>query len=188
MNMDTKTDSKINGIDTAALEKLVGAVSADPREGEVKFEVTTSWKGGTRSETRVEAYELAGQRYPRSFTMSNDEPEQLCGGNSAPNPQEMLMGAFNACILVGYVAGCAMKGIRLEKVEVRTEGQLDLRGFFGLDENVKPGYDQLSYRVNIKGDGTPEAFAEVHEMVKATSPNRWNLAQPVRLEGQLVVE
>ena len=51
------------------------------------------------------------------------------------------MAAFNACITVGYVAGAALKGIKLESLEIRTKGQLDLRGFLGLDDTVPPGYE-----------------------------------------------
>ena len=38
---------------------------------------------------------------------------ELLGQNSAPNPQELLMTALNACITVGYVAGAAVKGVTL---------------------------------------------------------------------------
>ena len=56
------------------------------------------------------------------------------------------------------------------------------------EEGVKPGYEQIDYRVRIKGDGTKEQFQRVHEAVKATSPNYWNMANEVRLNPELVVE
>ena len=112
----------------------------------------------------------------------------MLGTNTAPNPQEVLMAAFNACMLVGYVTGCAMKGVELEKVEIETEGELDLRGLLGLDASIKPGYDTIHYIVRIKGNGTKEQFQEVHETVMATSPNRYNVASPIRLESDLFVE
>jgi OsmC-like protein len=98
------------------------------------------------------------------------------------------MTALNACIMVGYVAGAAMKGIALSKVEIETSGQLDLRGFLGLDPTVKPGYDSIQYVARIKGDGTAEDFEAIHENVMRTSPNYFNITQPVRLDGKLVVE
>ena len=65
----------------------------------------------------------------------------------------------------------------------------DLRGLFALDDKVAPGgYKSLNYTVRIKGDGTPEQFAKIHEMVKATSPNYYNLSQPVQLNAELVIE
>jgi uncharacterized OsmC-like protein len=177
-----------NGLDTGALKGMIDEVSRDAAKGKVRFQVGTSWKGGTRSETRIDGWELAGQKIPKNFTLTIDEPKELLGGNTAPNPQEMLMASFNACMLVGYVAGCAMKGIELEKLEIRTHGELDLRGFLGIDASVKPGYDEIYYTVHIKGKGTKEQFQEVHETVAATSPNRWNVANPIKLRSELVVE
>jgi hypothetical protein len=50
----------------------------------------------------------------------------------------------------------------------QTEGDIDLRGFFGLDSVVAAGYRELRSQVMIKGDGTEE---KIHRMVLATSPN-----------------
>ncbi len=98
------------------------------------------------------------------------------------------MTALNACVMVGYVAGAAAKGITLEKLELETRGELDLRGFLGIDPNVRPGYESLQYTVRIKGDGTPEQFRQIHETVCRTSPNYFNISRPIRLDVELVVE
>jgi hypothetical protein len=55
--------------------------------------------------------------------------------------------------------------------EIETDGEIDLLGFLGIDLTVSPGYESLSYLVRIKGSGTKEEFAEIHEAVMATSPN-----------------
>jgi len=178
---------RINGLDLTALQGVVEAIQADPSAAQVEFRVKTNWKGQTASESCVDSYTIGGKRIPRTFKMRVDEPVELLGTNLAPNPQEMLMAALNACIMVGYVAGAAVKGIILEKVEIETEGKLDLRGFLGLDEDVKPGYDNISYVVRIKGSGTPEQFEEIHRMVMKTSPNYFNISAPVRLDSKLEV-
>ncbi len=98
------------------------------------------------------------------------------------------MAALNACITVGYAACAASKGIRLDKLEIETEGALDLRGFLGIDASVRPGYEAIRYAVRIKGDATPEQFQEIHETVMKTSPNYFNITRPVRLDAQLIVE
>lgn len=97
------------------------------------------------------------------------------------------MAALNACVMVGYVAGAAIRGIKLESVEIETQGELDLRGFLGIDPDVKPGYDRLHYTVRIKGNGTTEQFREIHETVIKTSPNYFNIAKPVAIDADLVV-
>jgi hypothetical protein len=89
---------------------------------------------------------------------------------------------------VGYVAQCALRGIALTQLKIETAGEIDLRGFLGIDPTVPPGYKSLSYTVRLSGDGTPEQFAEIHEAVMATSPNVYNVAHAVVLKPTLVVE
>jgi hypothetical protein len=94
---------------------------------------------------------------PRSFTIVADEPCELLGTDAAPNPQELLMSAFNACMMVGYVAQASVRGITLDTCRIETEGELDLRGFLGLDETVPAGYRRISYTVFLEGRRHPRA-------------------------------
>jgi uncharacterized OsmC-like protein len=179
--------TKINGLDLTALGDVVDEIQKDSSKALVSFDVTTAWQGQTRSETTVDGYTIGGERVARSHKIVADEPFELLGSDGAPNPQELLMAAANACMTVGYVAGAALKGIKLEKLEIRTKGTLDLRGFLGLDDNVPPGYEAIDYEVTIAGNGTPEQFEEIHETVMKTSPNYFNLNRPIRMNGILHV-
>ena len=179
--------TRVNGLDITALADVVEDIKQDPSKGQVAFHVRSAWQGQTRSETTVESYTLGGEEIPRRFTIPVDEPFELLGENSAPNPQEVLMTALNACMMVGYVAGAAVKGITLESLEIETEGALDLRGFLGIDEAVPPGYETIRYTVRIKGDGTPDQFREIHETVQKTSPNYFNVSRPIALDAHLEV-
>ena len=98
------------------------------------------------------------------------------------------MAAMNACIMATWVAACSVNGIRLERLELETRGELDLRGFLAIDGHVKPGYDHVDFTVRIKGDGTPEQFEQIETFVRKTSPNFYNLANAITLNPTLVVE
>ena len=178
----------VNGLDLYALATVVEEIKQDPAKGIVAFHVSSAWQGQTRSETSVESYTIGGEEVPRRFKIAVDEPFELLGQNTAPNPQEMLMTALNACMMVGYVAGAAVKGITLDSLEIETYGNLDLRGFLGIDASVKPGYDSILFNVRIKGDGSEEEFRNIHETVMRTSPNYFNVSRPIRLDGHLRVE
>ncbi len=185
--MTTSTiERTINGIDVAALGATVEAVQASPEAGNVAFRVRSDWTGGTTSRATVTGCRIGGQEIARRFTMQADEPLELCGTNTAPNPQELLMAAVNACMMVGYVAQCAIRGIRLDELRIEMEGELDLQGFLGLAP-VNPGYDRLAYTVTIAGDAARETFEEVHAAVMATSPNFHNMARAIAMEPRLVV-
>ena len=177
----------LNGINTDALRGAIEAVTQEPAKGKTHWEVTTHWRGGTRSETRVTSGVIGGEQIAKDFTIRTDEPLQLCGTNQYANPQEHLLAALNACMIVGYSACCAREVIELEELRIETEGDIDLRGFLGIDPTVKSGYDQLRYTVRIKGSGTPEQFEKVHQTVMATSPNYFNVSSATQLKSRLVV-
>ncbi|GGC04723.1 osmotically inducible protein C [Novosphingobium endophyticum] len=190
MNTMTETTRPeiVNGINVDDLKQLVSGVAADPANGATRWRVSTQWQGQTHSRSRVDGFDMAGEHVERPFTIDIDEPCELGGSNRYPNPQEHLIAALNACMTVGYVAQCALRGITLESLEIETAGDIDLRGFLGLDDAVARGYETLAYTVRIKGDGTPEQFEEIHAAVMATSPNYYNIANPIALKSSLTVE
>ena len=178
----------VNGIDVDDLFALIEGVRREPAKGKTNWRVATTWQGQARSRAEIESYDIGGEKVPRRFSIDIDEPRELGGSNSFANPQEHLIAALNACMTVGYVAQCAVRGITLESLAIETDGEIDLRGFLGIDPAVPQGYENLSYTVRIKGNGTKEQFAEVHKAVMATSPNFYNLSRPVVLKPALVVE
>ena len=178
----------VNGINVDDLFALIEGVRRNAAKGKTSWRVTTTWQGQTRSRAQVEGFEIGGERVPRRFAIDIDEPCELGGTNRFANPQEHLLAALNACMTVGYVAQCAVRGITLENLQIETDGDIDLRGFLGIDPAVPPGYEQLNYTVRIKGNGTKKQFAEIHEAVMATSPNFHNVSRPVDLKPILVIE
>jgi uncharacterized OsmC-like protein len=185
---ETTKPKVVNGINVDNVLALIEDVRRDAAKGNTQWRVTTFWQGQARSRSSVGGFAIGGQKVPREFSIDIDEPYELGGSNRFANPQEHLLAALNACMVVGYAAQCAVRGITLEKLEIETGGEIDLRGFLGIDAAVPPGYDNLSYVVRIKGNGTREQFAEIHKAVMATSPNFYNLSRPVALNPTLVVE
>lgn len=184
----TTATALINGIDTDGIKNLVREVKQDYTRGLADFRVATHWKHGMHSETHVSSWSLGGQRLGHSFTIGIDEPRELCGQDQYANPQEYLLGAMNACMLNTFVAVCSLQGVELESLSFESEGQLDLRGFLGIDTKVKPGYDEIRYTIRVKGNGTPEQYRKAHEAMIATSPNYFNLANGIPLRANLVIE
>ncbi len=58
----------------------------------------------------------------------------------------------------------AVRGIKLEKVESELEGDLDLRGFMAISDEVRPGYREI--RVNFKVETDPENVATLKELIR----------------------
>ena len=136
----------VNGINVDDLFALIDGVRREPAKGNTNWHVATTWQGQARSRAEIESYEIGGEKVPRRFSIDIDEPRELGGSNNFANPQDHLIAALNACMTVGYVAQCAVRGITLESLSIETDGEIDLRGFLGIDPAVPPGYENLNYK------------------------------------------
>lgn len=184
----TTQQAFINGIDTESLGAVCEQISADRALGHVHFATNTAWAGGTRTETAIEHLEINGEAVPRGHhSLATDEPTQLLGGDTAANPQELLLAGLAGCMMVGFVAGCSVHGIELSAVNIKTKTSLDLRGFLALDSEVIPGLAGISYEIQVEGKGTEEQYEAIHQHVLATSPNFFNLSQPIAVTGKVVL-
>jgi hypothetical protein len=46
----------------------------------------------------------------------------------------------------------AVRGIKLDEVESKLEGDLDLRGFLAITDEVRPGYEEIRVKFKVKTD------------------------------------
>ena len=60
------------------------------------------------------------------------------------------------------------RGIRIESISTRMEGDLDLRGLLGLDDSVSPGYEQIRISFRLEGDD-PEKLRGLVEQSRLRS-------------------
>lgn len=179
--------SSLNGFEISAIEEVIKTVTADPSQALASFRVVSTWAGAAAAEHRIEGFELGGTGIVRRHAFRSDEPAEFLGADSAPNPQEYLFAALNACMLYGYAVKAAYLGIRLERISVETRGTLDVRGAMGLAP-VAPGCETLSCIVQIKANASSQKLAELHQEVLRTSPNVYHLIGSIRLAPTLVVD
>ena len=96
------------------------------------------------------------------------------------------MAAFNACIMVGYVAGASLEGHHPRLGSRSGPGASSTCAASSASATRSPpGYEAIDYEVRIKGDGTPSRFEEIHQTVMETSPNYFNMSRPIRMNGTL---
>lgn len=176
-----------NGFSLLALGDTVEQVTSDPSLARAAFAVRSEWKGAAKVESRVTGYELGGQSIAREHVIHSDEPRELFGQDAAPNPQELLFAALNACMIFGYACKAAAMGIEVQRLSIETQGSLDVRGALGLAD-VPPGMLTMHYTVRIKAKASAQQLRELHESVMALSPNRYHLTHPIELVPKLVIE
>lgn len=176
-----------NGVPVDDVKALIAAVTADSAAGRTRWRVANTWRGRFQSRAHLDGFEIGGQAVSRPFDMDLDEPAELGGTNLHANPQEYLLAALNACMTVGFTALCALHGYEIEALEIVSEGDIDLRGFLGLDPSVPPGYERLETTVTVKGSATPAQFLAIFDQVLKSSPNFHNISRPVEIAPKLVV-
>ncbi len=186
-NPTTVAHRTVNGIDVAGLQASIDEIKTDPRKGETTWRVHSKWMGGTRSDHHVRGCDIGGAFVPRPFVIKIDEPCELAGTNEFANPQEYLLAAINACMMVGYSAVAAIMGIKLTKLELETTGDIDLRGFLGISESITPGYLKLEQTVRIDGNASAEKFDRLHDIVRRTSPNFFNITRAIPMNSRMMV-
>jgi uncharacterized OsmC-like protein len=99
-----------------------------------------------------------------------DEPPVLLGNNEGRNPVEYLLVALSGCLTTSLVAYASAKGIKIRGVESRYEGDIDLRGFLGISEDVPVGYQNIRVYFKIDADIPDEQKEELVRIAQKYSP------------------
>jgi uncharacterized OsmC-like protein len=156
----------INGVDLDTLMGTVGAIKADPELGSCRFRATNQWLAGNHNRSTVTGFYGAKQEmaHKQTFTMDADEPAILAGNDDGANPVEHLLHALASCLTTSMVAHAAVRGMRIEALESELEGDLDLRGFLGLDPDVPKGYTAIRVKFRVKAD--PKDMDALRELTK----------------------
>jgi uncharacterized OsmC-like protein len=147
-------DAMVNGIHMETLQGTVNAIAQEPDLGACKFRASNKWLGGNHNCTTVTGFYGAKQEiaHKQTFELHADEPPILAGNDEGANPVEHLLNALAACVTTSMVAHAAVRGIRIEALESELEGDIDLNGFLGLDEDTPKGFTDIRINFKVKTD------------------------------------
>jgi len=156
-NQQTHTvsgDTRVNGIELETLQGTVNAIEQQPELGQCRFRARNTWLGGNHNRTTVTGFYAARQEiaHKQTFELHADEPPILAGNDAGANPVEHLLNALAACVTTSMVAHAAVRGIHIEELESELEGDIDLRGFLGLDDEVPKGFTNIRVNFKVKSD------------------------------------
>ena len=94
-----------------------------------------------------------------------DEPPQLLGDDTAPNPTEALLAALGTCVAVGLQANAVARGWTVNGIAVELEGDINITSVWGTgDLSPKPvGLQGVRLKVALDVDGATDA--ELNDLV-----------------------
>lgn len=149
-------------------ENTQGALRSEPANAAASFAASSRQLEGLRSETKV-----------RQFSLDVDEPEVLGGSDAGPNPVEYVLAALASCQEITYRLHADALGIPLDGVSVEVEGELDLRGFFAVDEGVRAGFQDIVATVRLDSPAPRADLERLQQVVDAHCPVLDILRNPV---------
>jgi uncharacterized OsmC-like protein len=166
--MSTSTASRAetirNGVDTGVMFATLDAIKAQPELGKFQFRARNRWIDGAHNRTTIKDFYAAGQddaSRATAFTIDAGEPAILLGKDTGANPAEHLLHALAACLTTSLVYVAAARGVKLTEVESTLEGDMDVQGALGLNDDYRNGFEQIRVSFKVAGEATPEKLREV---------------------------
>lgn len=155
-----------NGIDLESLNRTINAVKGNPELGKSTFCVRNKWISGGNNQTHITCFKSLGgeQSHRQPFVLQADEPQSLGGTDKGANPVEYLLKALASCLTTSIVAHAAVRGIAIEEIESQVDGDIDLRGFIGLDSKTPKGFQNIRVRFRVKT--APENIGKLKELAE----------------------
>ena len=144
------------------------AVADDPANAQALFTAAGTLVGVTEVDVRTGAH---------SFKV--DEPPALGGADVAANPVQYALASLGSCQAITYQFWAEQLGIGFDTLSVRVEGDLDIRGFFGFDDRVRPGFSAVRLEVTVTGPESPERYQDLAAAVDQHCPVLDLFANPV---------
>jgi uncharacterized OsmC-like protein len=158
--MSTTADAAVrNGVDTTVLFGTLDAIKADPSLATFQFRARNRWIDGSHNRTTIRDFYAANREdtsRTAPFVVDAGEPAILLGADAGPNPAEFLLHALAACLTTSLVYVAAARGVELTAVESTIEGDMDVRGALGLDDDYRNGFERIRVTFRVAGNA-PEA-------------------------------
>src|SRR3954453_21427325 len=162
-----------NGVDTQQMFATLDAIGEQPALGALLFRATNRWINGAHNRSRVQGFHGAGgedDSRREAFVIDAGEPAVMFGTDNGPNAAEYLLHALAACLTTTIVYSAAARKIRLTEVESMVEGDMDVRGCFGLSEaGVRNGFTGIRAEFRVAGDASAERLRALVENAQERS-------------------
>jgi len=147
-----------NGVNVEALLGAREALTKAPEAARFKWRAATEWKNGTHSHSTVESFYGLGeeQRRKTTFTFNADHPEVFASEDKGATPVEYVLVGLASCLTAGIAAVAQNRNIQLRSVKATIEGDMDLQGILGIDEEVRNGFSGITVKYEIDADAKRE--------------------------------
>ncbi|WP_346856874.1 OsmC family protein [uncultured Draconibacterium sp.] len=117
----------------------------------------------------------------RQFSIIIDEPPALGGDDLGANPVEYLLASYAGCINVVAHLTAKELGIKVEKLSIKVDGNLNPARLFGQSNDDRAGFKQIDVQFSPITDASSELTQEWITAIKNRCPINDNLISPTPL-------
>src|SRR5215471_2964716 len=147
-----------NGVNVEALVGAREALTNAPEAAQFKWRAACEWKNGTHSHSTVESFFGLGEEQHRkkTFSFDADHPEVFASEDLGATPVEYVLVGLASCLTAGIAAIAQHRNIQLKSVTATLEGDMDLQGILGIDDEVRNGFGGIKVTYKIDADAKRE--------------------------------
>lgn len=138
-----------------------------------------------QGEAQTAARFVAGAR---QFSIVIDEPPALGGDDFGANPVEYLLASYAGCINVVAHLTAKELGIKIEKLSIKVDGNLNPARLFGQSNDERAGFKNINVDFTPITDADPEKIKLWIDTIKNRCPINDNLSAPTPLTFNLILE
>lgn len=147
-------------------------------EHQLRSHVTAADVAGAAMQVRLQT---------RGHTFTIDEPEELGGADTGANPVEHLLASLGSCQVITYQVWADKLDLQIDTIDIQLYGDIDLRGFFGLADSARPGFQGINVDVTVTGPEKRERYDELIAKVEKHCPVLDSLANTVPIRATATV-
>jgi uncharacterized OsmC-like protein len=147
-----------NGVKVDALVAAREALTNAPAAAQFRWRAACEWKNGTHSHSTVESFYGLGEEQHRkkTFAFDADHPEVFASEDVGATPVEYVLVGLASCLTAGIAAIAQYRSIQLKSVVATIEGDMDLQGILGIDDDVRNGFKGIKVTYKIDADASRE--------------------------------
>ncbi|MCG8543844.1 MAG: OsmC family protein [Alphaproteobacteria bacterium] len=154
--MSETTSTVDNGVNVEALVAAREALTDAPQAAQFKWRAACEWKNGTHSHSIVEGFFGLGEEQVRktTFNFDADHPECFASEDLGATPVEYVLVGLASCLTAGVAAVAQYRDIQLNSVKATIEGDMDIQGILGIEDDVRNGFDGIKVTYEIDANAS----------------------------------
>ncbi len=125
-----------------------------------RWQTRIHWNGGMQAKVFCRNHSwMVGQ--PASFDVKDD----------APSAVEYVLGAFGACLIMGFQIRASQQNIRVDELEISLSGQIDnIFVFLGTEQEGHSGLKEITGTIYVQSDADEEVLSQIWQETIVASP------------------